>query len=1143
MAQWNNICLLATKAFWEKMYYLSQKINWWHTVMWTVKNAVEKSRNIKSWDLLSSIDWLFFVSTSLNQYNKILWKDMVKNLGNWLLQEAKEVLDPIATKIANWENVDLSKFKKDAQLLWRDTKTVKEMIEEDWEKIAWQIKNAAIYYAATTIKWYADAYWDMLKTINQYQDAVKEWIDVYPYFFSESWKEIYKWMVANMQNMFDSIPDLEKFIQHSSQQDALRLLENFNHEPLKWISDIGDESAVKQSMEKFAKLFSNNWKDLWISESDYKTLIRVMNWYYDPISAMTWYKWWKIYKTIVKTSADARRFSTGVLNHAMSFALLWWAWAWYWMQTVWAYSHWLYNLWKLDKVRDIIWYPKENVFGMSTRADMNDLISSWLGSWDLSYLNALSKKINSLAKTELEKLWISAHDSAMIWEAAWEALKWLHNIPDSLFKLTAQNTALAQALRQMWYVNENAFIAHHKASSIPDVLAQELRRLTDENLQIAVWFFWPATWNVSKFNDMPFVKHLMYLASWWLNMSQNFFNLTIWKPLWDIINSMVWHMRWAWWWLADSFEKLRDHYMKDPRVTSLFKTLYYTMFIWHKIQMLIDEDDKDDTPIKRASKSFWTYWWRWNNYLQAIESNRVWRLWLVVANSFNSPFMEWSKVTWIIAGMFKEMARDFMSVHKWSSMFVNAIAAAAEWTFDEWWFSMKMFKDFANEWMTQARWMNRYFINQTISSLDSHNVPISLRDNWSMMLWTNVNKFQEIEQHVRDASDSKKLEEQTWKWLFNTMLYNNAIFWYIKNLVNKYDPKATEEWTQALFDRLSALQVMSDEWLLPMEIPGDKDKTNERYTEINDAIKYMWVYWWSKDDTLSTIFADSWIRNPENFEWTYEYNTLNTLADTMLKLETSPEKLFALEKLRDSDIKWKRGVLAWELMLRYAMAHDWSYWKIALNKMAYAYRKALESQFVWWWYAKNSDLTESQTNAINKAVAEKFWKYIQMVDINSYTSLMKSYVEANPAFDGLKVFKDNGALKWDIQNAYKAVLFTMATITNWWNKDPETITQIKNLTQSLYDIKDEWWKMHTVWLIYDMLEQSWWIDHDSKIQIEARMFKEIAPSLWKASWSEQFYKEHEDIINKMLDMQHWTESQIQQLKDNDYYSQAWVYNF
>ena len=1138
MVAGNKICWLLSKAMGEKMYHLSTKVSWRHTIMWTVKNAVENSRIIKAWDLLSPIDWLSFVSSVMSSYSEKFWKKMIENLWNRIAYDAKQLLDPIATKIANWEAVDLSKYKRAAQSLWRNNKAIKELFLDKWTSSDEEIRDAAVYYAAATIDWYMKSFWDMNKTISQYQWMVESWLDPYPYYFSQSSKDIYIWMVSNMQNMLESITDLNNFIKHSAQQDSLRLLENFNHKPLEWISDLS-EWNIKKSMKKFAEIYSTNPKNVWLSESQYKKLIRQMNGNYDPISLMAGQKTSKIMKAIVKTSADARRFSTWVLNFPMAIALWGWAWTWYTMNAVWARSSWLYNLWKLEWIRDIIWYKTENVFWMSTKADINDIISSWVWSWDLSYLNRISKWINWFSKTQLEELWVRRDIAAMVWESAWEALKWLHNIPDSVFKIVAQNTAIWQALRQMQYLDEKAFLSHYKASTNKEALAQELRRLTDEYMQIGVWFFGPSTWNISTFNDMPIIKHLMYLASWWLNMAQNFFNLIWGRPIWLLIDWITWAM----WWVEGAFKKavwlIWDHYTKDPAVNQLFKTMYYTAFIWHKIQMLMDDEDDKSTVTQRVTKSFGTYW-RWmNNYLQWIESNRVWRLWLSMVNMYNSPFMEWHKVTWMIAWMFKSFSRDYLSVLKWSSMLVNSLAAVADPTFDEWWFSMQMFKEFYNERMKQAQWMNRYFINETMASLDSKNVPLSQFDNWNMILWRRLSSVSQTEEAIRNVSDAKKLEENAWNWMFQQIMYNSSMAKYFQALGERYDPKATEKWVVSIFDKLSELKVISDEWLLPLEIPWDDKRTKQWIVKINDTIKHLWVYWWSKDKTLSDIFIEKWIRNPDNFEETYTYKTLNTIADLMSRSEMTDKQLFQLEKLRDSNIKWKSDALAWELMLRYVMKDNWSDGSIVLNKLAYGYRKKLEQQYSWKKYVGNGDLTEAQQDEINKQVATRFWKYIQMVDLNAYTSLMKSYVEKNPEFNDLKVFYDNWSMKGDVANWYKTVLFTMANISNWWTA--ETMTQVKNIIQSLHSIKDDWFKMAITAQAYDMLEQSHGVDPDSRLQIEARMFKEISPLIQKAIDRDEYMDKHREIINKMLEMQHGTAAQVQQMKDNEYNKQVGVW--
>jgi len=1123
-------CELVNFIFWEKVLSISEKVPWWHTLVWTIRNWVDKTKNILKGDFFSPLEWLSIISNSMEIYNKRFWTDIIENLWTLISIDIMKKLEPIAIDIAKGKNVSLREYKNAAQRLWMTPKEILDDIEM-WSR--WDIILAGTYYWAVTIQAYMDSFNEMEKTIKAVDPLTKEWEEIYPYYFSPDGKDAYRWMISNMNKMFLSAWEVSKFVTHSAKQDVLRLMESFNHDAMKWMSDFNDEAWK----EKFTNMFLKLWEELSLTKLEYKTLITAMNsnwWTFDVLWDWTLKKWTE---TTVSTLADFKRFSTWVINIPFTTALTLWSGIWYTFNAVAYFNNWLYNPGKLWKLRELMGYSEENIFRWATRADVDNMLSAWLWSWDISYWNKFAKYIWWKAEELMTKMWAEEKYTALAWEGIQESFKWLHNAMDSLFKLQANNSSISSALRFMHFKDEKAFIAYYNNTEHKEALIQELKRISEDFMQMDVWFWWPAVWNISTLQNVPVVKHMQYLNTRWQNLWWRFINDTFLRPASMLVAWIRWHVSWVEWSMKNAFDGISKHYIDDPAVNKLFKVMFYTMYMWHKIQEVVDNEDSDDTVLQRATRSLGTYW-RWmNNYLQAMESNRIWRTWEMFIDTFNNKYLEWHKLTAMIWGMFREMSKTIYSRRNWVSMFAKAMIAAGD-AFDEWWFNAKLFSKAWGVWQDQMRGMNRYYISQTIASLDSKNVPFSIYDNLSMMFWSQLNSASQIEQKVKDLSDAHKLETDSLRWFWSQLFYNNSILKPFRNLFyDVYDPNLVNEWTEKIFDKIAEMWVLSDDWLLPLEIQWDEKRTKEWQYKISETIKYLWIYWWHKDKNLSLVFSEAGIRNPDNFTETYTYQKLNTLSDMLLKSNMIDKELKLLDTLWESDIKWKEWWLASEVMLRYVMANNWSAWWLILNKMAYNYRSMRERELTNKKYPKADDLHESDKELINKEVAEKYWKYIQLVSLDTYTDLMWDYLEKDPAFDELKKIRSNKKVKGAIAASYKTILSTIALIQQWWSA--EHITQQKDIIASIKYLKDygDEWTMNTVAQAYDLLEQNSWLSRDSKTQLEAKMFKEIAPYIIKAEDSPEYFEKHKEIIHKMLEMQHWTMSQTQQMMDNTYMSQ------
>ena len=1150
----NRPCKVLAKAMWVNAYDTASLINWWNTFLWINKNAVDKLRIRWVWDFLSPHEWLWMVLDSAWKYNKHMNPNPIVDLRKELLSGIKEIADPIIRKIINWEDVDLSKYKKKAQWLWSDIKYVESEIS-NWN--VWKIKNdiinAGVYYISKTAEAFKSSYNDMEKTISQYNSLLEEWIVPYKHYISSEAKNIILWAFSNMAWMLDSPNDLEKFIVHSVKQDFLRFLERFNHKPLKWISWFVDskwnvyKDLLDESRKKFYSIFYPTWADesKFVSDIEYSNLIQTMNWNYVPWMIIAGTIPSSILEKIYHTSADARRFASTWLNPALWTSLLVGSAVWYTVKGVSDYQQWLYKLEWMIPVFDALWIELDNIRWMMTRADMNDIVSAWRWSWDLSYINRLADVVKLKWPKRLEKLWISKFAATWISEWAWESLKWLHNIADAAAKYQIHASAMMQALRYFQFPDEKSFLQYFNSAQNKEWLKQAIIEKMEDYIQFAYWFYASPSWNINTLQRNKYVQPLQYLSSRGASLSKNIIDAAWFKILWHAIDWMTkwitWVTDWAWVWL-DWKKQISDYMLLDPKFTSIHKLFQNTLLLWHSAYMTISEKEtkdkdtwepRDKTPLEIALESRWKFWRRANNYMQAIESNREWRLVLSMAEWYNNPFIDDNKkVASMVAWAWSSLTRDFLSKLKWSAILSDMVVAWTKWVLsdnpDVW-----IWHEVNKAWDRWIKWFNRYFVDQVDWSLTSKNVPVTKRDWLSMLFWKHINSISEMKSEIRNAAQIESATSSVWwalRFIKNQFLYNNAIWKAMLSFTEEYlNDSEKEEWFKWLIWEFESqwLWDMVDKWIIPLgyEVSDNPEEQKKWNQFVADTLYQMWSHWGRHTQTLSEVFTKPWIRDTVSYSSDYNYSDLKQIADKYIISQMSDEDFNWLMTLYNRWDKWDAKRLAELQVLTYINANYPWWWVVALSNMATQFWNEFEKRYKW------SDVVDKR----NEAVAAIFWPMIQHVSLIDYTNIMSEFVEKNEWFKKVKyLFDNNKKFNSAIKNTYKAWLGANSAWL-WW-KDDEDIFNWTDIMWRIYDIPDDDdalsdWKLNTAIMVSDELNANPHLSQDTRDAMIAKVLYTVRWRINYAMDNPEWHKKNEDLVYKLLDYYYSTYDQLQSAMD------------
>jgi len=516
--------------------------------------------------------------------------------------------------------------------------------------------------------------------------------------------------------------------------------------------------------------------------------------------------------------------------------------------------------------------------------------------------------------------------------------------------------------------------------------------------------------------------------------------------------------------------------------------------------------------------------------MQAIESNREGRLMLWVTEWYNNPYIKNDKALSMVSKAWQSFSRDYLSVLKWSEMALEITKAATEWLYN-WWVNW-MFEEWYNAYMKSTHWFNRYFIDQIDWALDSSNVPLTQRDWLSMLFGKHINGISEMKWEIRDAIDTKNLKENTYNWLATQMLYNNSIGKALNLFINwKYDPYKKEKWMVDIINQIDSmwLWTLVEEWKLPPTemISEDPDIQEKRDTQVLSTIKWLWIYWWNKSQTLAWLFESAWIREQDVLWSTYTYSDMKKATDRYLLSKLSSKDLKELEALYDWDnIKWQKTLLAEKQILNY-VNYNTPWWAaIALSNMLYQTDQQLNNAFAKKKYAKESDLKDEEIVKKNRILVNKFWPLLSQVALPEYTSLMTKFVSLNPEFKKLKwIVDEDGIMSKDLQNSYKSYM----TVASKWIADD--VYNASKIVWRMNWIKDDWWKMRVISHTIDTIDSNpnfWW---EVWLALKSRILYDNKKFIFKAMKDESFMNKYSDDIWKMLEFYYWTYDHIQKNKD------------